>query len=397
MTDRTILYAAAFLRALATGMVGVLIGIYLAREGLSPTAIGLVISAGLAGAAVATLLAALHADRMGRRRALLAVATLTAGGGLVVACSSNPFVLAAAAFVGMMNGMGRDRGAALVLDQAILPATVVDAERTRVLAVYNLLQDVGHAFGGLLAGLPAVLRQTAGVSEIASLRLTLVVYVALSLAVVVLYRGLTPAVEPVAGERSPGISLSSRRILRRISALFALDSLAGGFLLTALLSFFFFERFGVDEAVVGPLFFFARLANALSHLLAAWLAARIGLVNTMVFTHVPASLLLVAVPFAPSFAVAAALFLLREALVEMDVPTRQSYVLAVVRPEERTIASGVTHLVRLLGWTVGPSIAGALMQGVSLATPLFVGAATKILYDVLLYLAFRGTRPPEEA
>jgi MFS family permease len=184
--------------------------------------------------------------------------------------------------------------------------------------------------------------------------------------------------------------------LTKISALFAIDSLAGGFLTTAMLAYFFFERFGVSESLIGGLFFGARLMNALSHLGAAWLAKRIGLVNTMVFTHVPSSLLLVTVAFAPTFPVAAVLFLLREGLVEMDVPTRQSYVLAVVAPEERTFASGVTNLVRLASWAVAPAFAGVLMRGDSMFLPLVIGAAMKITYDILLFRAFRAVRPPEE-
>jgi MFS family permease len=188
----------------------------------------------------------------------------------------------------------------------------------------------------------------------------------------------------------------SRRLLVRIASLFAVDSLAGGFLTTALLSYFFFERFGASEGWIALLFFGARILNALSHLAAAWLARRIGLVNTMVFTHLPSSLLLVTVALAPNFPVASILFLLREGLVEMDVPTRQSYVLAVVAPEERTVASGITNLVRVAAWAVGPAIAGVLMGGDAIWLPLVVGAAMKIAYDLLLWKAFRGVRPPEE-
>jgi len=186
-------------------------------------------------------------------------------------------------------------------------------------------------------------------------------------------------------------------VLWRIGSLFALDSLGGGFLTATLLSVFFFKRFGVDEALLGPLFFGARVANAASHLGAAWLAKRIGLVATMVTTHIPSSLLLLTVPFAPTFPIAAALFLLREGLVEMDVPTRQSYVMAVVRPEERTFASGMTQLVRTGAWAVAPAFAGAMMEGVSMATPLVAGAAMKIVYDVLLWVSFRKLKPPEES
>jgi len=192
------------------------------------------------------------------------------------------------------------------------------------------------------------------------------------------------------------LSPEGRGVVARISALFLIDSLAGGFLTTAMLSFFFFERFGAGEGVVALLFMGARILNALSHLAAAWLSRRIGLLNTMVFTHIPSSLFLAVAFVAPSFPVAAALFLLREGLVEMDVPTRQSYLMAVIQPTERIIASGVTQLVRLAGWSVGPFLAGLIMQGAPLAVPFLTGAGLKIGYDVALFTAFRRLKPPEE-
>jgi MFS family permease len=395
--DQRALYAATFVRALATGMVGVLLGLYLARLGLAAAEIGAVVGAGLAGGAAATLLATVFGDRWGRRRFLVHLALLAAaGGGAVAAVSALP-AIGLAAFLGMLNGMGRDRGAALVLEQAVLPATATDATRTRAFAWYNVLQDAGHALGGLLAAGPSVL-VGAGASELAALRLFLGLYTVLLLAAVPCYRALSPAVEmpPADAGRRSRVSAESRRVIWRISSLFALDSLAGGFLTAALLAVFFEQRFGAGPAAIGILFFGARVANAVSHLLAARLARRFGLLNTMVFTHVPASVVLATVPFAPSFAVAAALFLLREGLVEMDVPTRQSYVMASVRPEERVVASGVTHLVRTAGWAVAPFFAGVFMQGLSLGTPLLVGAAMKLAYDALLYAAFRDTVPPEE-
>jgi predicted MFS family arabinose efflux permease len=197
--------------------------------------------------------------------------------------------------------------------------------------------------------------------------------------------------------RQRGLTKGGRRTLTKISALFAIDSVGGGFLTTALLSYFFYERFGVGANEIGLLFFIARIANAGSHFVAAWLARRIGLVNTMVFTHIPSSVLLLTVPLMPDFTTAALLFLLRESLVEMDVPTRQSYVMAVVRPEERTFASGITHLVRLAGWAIAPAFAGLLMAGHSLALPIYVGAAMKISYDIALWRAFSGLKPPEES
>jgi MFS family permease len=397
--DRALLLSAAFLRALGTGMIGVLLGFYLATLSMSPAQIGLIVSLGLWGMAAGALLTTLRADRFGRRRTLIMISLLTAAGGAVVALASSPVVIAVAAFLGMMNGMGRDRGAALIVDQVVLPTTTDDAGRTRAFAWYNLLQDVGHALGSLGAGVPTLLQHAAGATPLGALRVAVLIYAGIMLATGVLYAALTPAVEGSGNAVPRGIaSLSpeSRRIITRISALFALDGLGGGFLTASLLSFFFFKRFGATPAVVGWLFFAARVANAFSHLGAAWLAKRIGLVNTMVFTHIPSSILLATVPFAPSFTIAAVLFIIREGLVEMDVPTRQSYVVAVVRPEERTAASGVTGLVRLGAWAVAPAFAGLVMKGGGLGAPLALGAAMKITYDVMLYFAFRRVKPPEE-
>lgn len=394
--DRRILYAAAFLRALATGLIGVLLGIYLAKLRFDAARIGAVVAVGLAGGAVATLLVTLAGDRFGRKKALLALAAFGAVGGFAAAWVSGFAAVSAAAFLGMLNGMGRDRSASLVLEQAILPATTTDADRTKVFAWYNVLQDAGHALGSLLAGAPYAFRAFFPVGEIASFRLAIGLSAVFVLATAVLYLGLSPAVEVPAARARTAVSPESRKVLFRISSLFAVDALAGGFLVSSLLSYFFYRRFGVAEGAVAVLFFAARALNAVSHLGAAWLSRRIGLVNTMVFTHIPSSVLLFTVAFAPSFPVAAVLFLLREGLVEMDVPTRQSYVMAVVRPEERTVASGVTHLVRVGAWAVAPSFAGVLMQGVSLGVPLMIGSGMKIAYDLLLYGAFRKVRPPEE-
>jgi MFS family permease len=393
--DRHWLYAAVLARSLATGMMGVLLGIYLASLDLNGNAIGLVIGLGLAGAAFSTLLVTFFSDRIGRRRTLLILTSLSVAGAIMLALSASVLTLGIAAFLGMVNGMGRDRGAALVVEQSVLPATVSDGQRTLAFAQYNVLQDIGHATGSLLAAAPALLQRFTTLDSAASLQGSVLMYAALSLLPFVAYLRLSGRIEVPRGERVT-VTPASRRVLTRISALFVIDAIGGGFLTTALLAYFFYERFGAGIDSIGLLFFVARIANALSHFAAAWLAARIGLVNTMVFTHIPSSLLLLTVPFMPSFPVAAAMFLVREALVEMDVPTRQSYVMAVVRPEERTFASGVTHLVRLAGWAVAPAIAGLLMTGTSLAAPLVVGAALKITYDILLWRAFRNLHPPEE-
>jgi len=394
--DRRLLYAAAWLRAVATGMAGVVLALYLGLLGASPAAIGAVVSAGLTGGALAALVATLAGDRRGHRRFLIELASLGAAGTAMLALVSDVRFAAAASFVGMVNAMGRDRGAALVVEQAMLPATVADAERTRVFAWYHVLQDVGHALGGVLAGLPSVLVESGIAEPVAAFQVSIWVCAGLLALTVLCYAGFSPRTKRPVAPTGPRLRPESRRILWRLSALFALDAFAGGFLSSAMLTVFFHERFGASAATLGLLFAAARVANGASHLGAAWLARRIGLVNTMVFTHVPSSLLLITVTYAPSFGMAAVLFLLREGLVEMDVPTRQSYVLAVVRPEERLVASGVTHLVRLAGWAAGPVIGGVLMQDVTLGTPFVAAAVMKIAYDMILWTAFRRQRPPEE-
>jgi MFS family permease len=394
--DRQWLYAAVLARSVATGMMGVLLGIYLASLALDANVIGVIIGLGLAGAACGTLLVTFFSGRFGRRRTLFVITALTVCGAVLLAVSTSPLTLGLAAFLGMVNGMGRDRGAALVVEQSVLPATVTDSQRTMAFAKYNVLQDIGHAAGSLLAAAPALLQSFAALDDAQALQVSIFVYAGLSLLPFLAYLRLSDRVEALAARRAE-ISPATRKVLLKLSGLFAIDAIGGGFLTTALLAYFFYERFGVGIEAIGVLFFVARIANALSHFAAAWLARRIGLVNTMVFTHIPSSVLLLTVPFMPTFPVAAALFLLRESLVEMDVPTRQSYVMAVVRPEERTFASGITHLVRMAGWAVAPALAGLLMTGTSLAAPLVVGASLKILYDIVLWRAFRKLRPPEES
>jgi MFS family permease len=396
VTDRQVVYAAGFLRAMANGLIGVVAGIYLARLGHAPAAFGVVLGAGIAGTAVAAAGVTFWGDRFGRRRGLVVVAIASAAGGALVAVASDLAVLAVAAFIGMMNSLGKDRAAAMALEQAILPGTVGDAGRTRVFAWYNVTQDIGHGIGAALAAAPEALRAAGIAGEVESLRVAVGAYAVLWLAAAVLYARLSPAAEVRRGDAPLVVSPRSRGILWRMSGLFALDSFAGGFLGSAIFAYFFYAQFGVGEGVIAALFVGARVMNALSHLGAAWLARRIGLVNTMVFTHTPSSLLLLTIPLTDSFALAAVLFLLREGLSEMDVPTRQSYLMAVVRPEERTFAGGVTNLARMAARAVAPVLAGGAMQGIALWTPLAAAAAMKITYDWLLFVAFRKVKPPEE-
>jgi MFS family permease len=395
VSDRAILIAGAFARAVATGFTAVVLGLHLAAGGFDERTIGAVVAAGLAGAAASATAVTFLGDRLPRRAWMLACSALTAAGAAVVALSDVPAVLVAASFLGMLNGMGRDRGALPVLEQAALPTTTGDRDRTRAFALYALAQDVGHGVGALAAAAPELLVRHAGLPTDDTLRGAILAIALVHAALVPLYSRLSSRVEAPTAAREP-LSPATRRTVARISALFLLDALGGGFLSGALLTLFFVERFDASATAIAVLFALSRVLNALSHLGAAWLARRIGLVRTMVFTHLPSSLLLVTVAYAPSFPVAALLFLVREGLVEMDVPTRQSYVMAVVAPAERTRVAGITQLVRLAGWAIGPLVAGALLADDRIVLPLVIAAGMKISYDLLLYAGFRAVRPPEE-
>jgi MFS family permease len=398
--DLVLINAAGFLRSLGVGLMGVVLGIYLFRVGLSSFTIGLVIAAGLAGSALATIIVSFAADRLGRKQSLLLLSFLTGIGGLALALAPVFPVLLTMAFIGMLNGTGTDRSASFALDQAIVPGLASDSKRTLNLAWYNVLLDGGGSLGALAAGLPLLLQHRFSFSVLSSYRAVFFGYSGLCLIVATLYAVLSPAVEvndPLAPEKvSAGITPTNKRILAKLTALFSLDAFGGGFLTDALIAYWFFRRFGVGEHDLGLVFFAVHLLNACSHLGAAWLARRIGLVNTMVFTHLPSSLFLMAVPFAPSFRWAVLLFLCREALVEMDVPTRQSYVAAIVKPSERTYASGITNLARNVFWAVGSAVAGFLMQALTFSAPLLIGGGAKVIYDLLLYRLFRTLKPPEE-
>jgi MFS family permease len=398
--DLALIYAAGFLRSLGVGLMGVVLGIYLFRSGLSSTAIGLIIAMGLAGSATATALITITADQIGRKRFLVLLSLLSAVGGMSLVLLPSLPLLATMAFIGMLNGTGTDRSAAFALDQAIVPGLVSDMRRTWTLAWYNVLLDGGGSLGALSAGLPLLLQRQMALTVLMSYRPVFFGYCVLCIVVAAIYLSLSHASEVRSRKTmecvSSGITSESKKAVAKITALFSLDAFGGGFLTDALVAYWFFRRFGVAERDMGIIFFAVHLLNAGSHLGAAWLARHIGLVNTMVFTHLPSSIFLMAVPFAPSLKWAILLFLCREALVEMDVPTRQSYVAALVKPNERTFASGTTNLARNVFWAVGSGIAGLAMQTLRFSAPLLIGGGAKVCYDILLFRSFRQLKPPEE-
>jgi len=392
------IYWAAGLRSGATGLTGVLLGLALAERGFGVQSLGLIVGAGLAGGAVGTALVAWYGDRFGRRAPLMAATALTAAGYGATALALSPALVVVAAFFGMLNGFGRDRGPAQTLDLSVLAGVAADADRTRIYSRYTFIQDVAGAIGALGAALPAVASAATGITLDAAFRLVFAGLALTSLISLILYAGLDVAsMGDPADLRSTGPSDPVvRRRIGSLAGLTALDSVGGGFLAGAILSYWFFRRFGLAPEALGVLFFAARGLNALSYLAAERLARRFGLIRTMVFTHLPSSGLLLALPLVATPWAAITLFLAREALVQMDVPTRQSYVAAVVPPAARTFALGVTGIVRSAGWAVGAPLAGLAMGGLGIAAPLYGGAVLKILYDLALFGAFRHVRPPEE-
>jgi MFS family permease len=395
-----LIYCAGFLRSLGVGLLGVILAVYLSRAGVGTTSIGVVIGVGLLGACAATAWVTWAGVRIGCRTTLVTLSFLAAAGGLALAILPSYPILLILVFVGMVNGMGTDRSAAFALEQAIIPGLIPDRNRTWGLSWYNVLLDGGGAIGALGAVLPLAVSAWAHIDLLGAYRYVFLGYASVHATTALLYlmlpadSQLVNSPEPAMRVRVP--SLQTRRTVHGIAKLFAIDAFGGGLLSDALVSYWFFHRFGMAEQSLGVLFFAVHILNAASHLGAAWIAQRIGLVNTMVFTHLPSSVFLLLVPLASSSKWAVALFLLRETFVEMDVPTRQSYVTALVKPHERPYASGFTNITRTGAWAAASSLSGLVMQRLAFSAPLVIGGALKIVYDLLLYRNFRHLKPPEE-
>jgi MFS family permease len=402
--DAALLFATRSVRLFAYGLYSVVLVLHLAAAGLSEARIGLLLSLTLAGDTALSLWITTRADRAGRRGMLLLGAALMVAAGLLFAVTRDFWLLLAAATLGIISPAGNEVGPFLAIEQAALSQAIPGASRTRAFAWYALAGAVATALGSLAGGSLAAGLQRGGTAPLAAYRAVALAYAALGAVLLVLFARLSPASEAPgrAGGRpaflAPGLGLGrSRGVVARLSGLFALDAFAGGFVVQSFVAFWFHRRFGLEEQWLGALFFGANLLAGLSALAAGWIAGRIGLVNTMVLTHLPSNVLLLLVPLMPTLPLAAGVLLLRFSISQMDVPTRQSYTMEVVDPEERSAAAGVTGIARTVGSSLAPLAAGPLYASAALSgVPFLVAGGLKIAYDLLLWRSFRRLRSPEE-
>ena len=387
------LYVARGLRGFGDGFAIIILPVYLSAIGLSPQEIGLVASASLLGTAALTLITGFIAPRCELRTLFLAGAGLIAFTGMVFPALETIAPILLLAFVGSINPSSGDLGMLVPLEHALLTKETVDRDRTSVFAKYSLIGSLTSAVGSLAAALPEMLASS-GWSKLSAPKLMFYGYAALGMLAALLYRRL-----PRDHSRSdaPRAALGpSRNVVYRLAALFSMDAFAGGFVVQSLLALWLFQRFDMSLEAASLYFFCASLLGAISFPVAAWLSRRIGLINTMVFTHIPSSLCLIAAAFCSSLTAVLSLLLVRAALSQMDVPTRSSYVMAVVTPAERTAAASVTAVLRSLASSISPAIAGFMLAGPFSGLPLVVCGCLKIGYDLALLAMFRHNKPPDE-
>ena len=398
--DILLLFSTRIIRLFCYGFLSVILALYLSEAGLAEGQIGLLFTFTLLGDAAISLWLTTSADRFGRRRTLILGAVLMAGAGLVFIFTRNILLLVFAAVIGVISPSGNEIGPFLSVEQASLTQLVPDRERTRIFAWYNLAGSFATATGALVGGWLAQGLQHSGWMAIESYRVVLMGYALGGILLLLLFLNLTKSVEvntvPDAAKRVLGLH-RSRNVVFKLSSLFALDAFAGGLLVQSLIAFWFHIRFGVEAGILGSIFFGANILAGFSALLAVPIAKRFGLINTMVFTHIPSNILLMMVPLMPTLPLAIVNLLLRFSISQMDVPTRQSYTMAVVAPDERSAASGVTAIARSLGASISPALTGWLIGiPVLFSAPFFLSGGLKIIYDLLLYREFRAVKPPEE-
>jgi MFS family permease len=384
--------AARGLRAIGDGFVSIILPAYLLALGYGAIEIGVLMTATLLGSALFTLFAGLAAARFGLRRSLLAASVLMIATGLGLAALSDFWPLLIVAFIGTLNPSSGDVSVFLPLEQSLLAHSIGDKDRTQVFAFYSLAGSLMAAVGTLFAAGPDLASRWFGIAPLSAMKGLFLLYAAFGIAAALLYRGLSAKGDRIAEERTPPLK-QSRGIVYRLAALFSVDAFAGGFIVQSILALWLFEAFHLPVAIAASIFFWTSLLTAASYLAAVPIARRFGLVNTMVFTHLPANFCLIAIPFVNSLPVVIGLLAVRSLLSQMDVPTRTSFVMSVVTPAERPAAASVTSVPRSLAAAVSPTIAGYLLSLSSFAWPLLIGGALKIAYDLTLLGMFRHVKP----
>ncbi|MHB8547286.1 MAG: MFS transporter [Nitrosotalea sp.] len=399
--DGKLLLGARIVRTFSYGFLSVVLAIYLKLIGFNDILIGLVLTATLVNGVFFNLFSSAYADKIGRRKTLVIYAVLMIISSVIFFVTDNYVALIIAALIGTINVTGSEVGAFLSLEQALLPQTVHDAKkRNSIFAIYNAVGTFAMSAGVLLAGLPSML-QKYGFDKIGAIKLLFLIYAACAIVVLAIYLALSKHVEvkdnvPKSGLSLKNISPKSRSIIAKMSSLFAVDSFGGGFVIQSIVSFWFYTRFGADLSSLSYVFAIAGVLTAVSYMASTRIASKIGLVNTMVFTHIPSNVLLILLALAPSFSIAISLYFARMSLSQMDVPTRQSYLMGVVGENERVNAAVFTNTSRNISQAISPSLTGIIISTLSLSAPFVVGGVLKIVYDVGIFFSFRKIKPPEE-
>src|SRR6187200_11978 len=400
-TDGKLLLCARIARTFAYGFLSVILAIYLKLIGFNDILIGIILSATLINSIIFTLFASFYADRIGRRNTLLLYTFMMSISGLIFFVTENPLALIIAALLGTLNITGSETSAFLSIEQSILPQTIKDNRRRNTLfGFYNMAGTFAMGAGILIANLPIIIQNELEVDQIYAIKLLFLFYSLLGVLVIGIYLKLSSDIEikkektlkPISKILNP----KSKKIVTKLSGLFAIDSFAGGFAIQSIVSFWFFTKFDIDLSLISYIFSIGSLLTAFSYLIAAKIADKIGLINTMVFTHIPSNILLILLAFAPTLEIAIVFYMIRMALSQMDVPTRQSYIVAVVEEDERTAAAGITNLSRNIAQAISPSITGYIIGVLSLSAPFIIGGLLKIIYDITLYINFRKIKPSEE-
>ncbi|MGA2317061.1 MAG: MFS transporter [Thermodesulfobacteriota bacterium] len=404
--DGSFLFITRITRMFGYGFLSIVLVLYLEQVGLSQVQIGLLLTLTLIGDTIISLWITTNADRVGRRRMLIAGAILMVFAGVLFAMTRNFVFLLIAATIGVISPSGYEVGPFLSIEQAALSQIVPNERRTHIFAWYNLVGSFATALGALGGGGVVQALQNSGVTPLGSYRTIVIGYAVIGVMLGGFFTRLSPAVEVQAGGDSSHSTSTfrtrfglhrSRGIVLKLSALFSIDAFAGGFVLQSILAYWFHVRFNVQPAILGGIFFGANILAGLSALSAAWVASKIGLIRTMVFTHIPSNILLILVPLMPNLPLAIAMLLMRFSISQMDVPTRQSYTMAVVAPDERSAAAGITGIARTTGASLSPVFTGPLLANAALMNlPFFLSGGLKIVYDLLLYRSFKAIKPPEE-